>query len=615
VRRKADETMHGATTEELAALREAFVPGLVRANEEGAYVRRAAQRAALPDAALPVVEKLVAARLLVEKEDGSNIEVAHEALFRVWPTLASWLQEERDFLIGKSRIERLHEDYLGLQETEREKGFLSGILLERARRWLDRYPLRFTVQEAGYIGASARRADEEAAAHEAERERVRAAEIARASAEAQRAREHVRGARRLLTAAVVAAIALAGVGAWALVKRSEALEATAKALDERNKALLEQSRYLAGTSQALLNQGDAQRAMALAIDALPSEALPADRPYLPEAEAALRAALRDFQGQEFRSYSTLTLQKKIDAAVLSPTGELFATVSGPSVQLWDTRTGAEVARIPDDRGEVWGLHFSAGGDSVIVSSNSELRVWRIEEKESLVDIPVGDGAVICGWSYDPNNNTQHGVNIFTQKPEETRPFTLTAFNSEDKSYLTSWSRSCPVVGSWFAALRQFLATPATESLKLMDMRTYPPSYMAFATLDQMGQLGLLGWAGQNGGGLGGKFELVSLSPYGRQAIAAASDGTIGLWDVRNRARKVGQIHQFQHRWPAVVDFGRQCRTGLAARDRNGACTAADRRPGATGRAVYLSGIGIRLSDRCSDRQQECDGRPRHRGPI
>jgi len=35
---------------------------------------------------------------------GAVVEVAHEALFRVWPRPASWLTEERDFLIGRSRI-------------------------------------------------------------------------------------------------------------------------------------------------------------------------------------------------------------------------------------------------------------------------------------------------------------------------------------------------------------------------------------------------------------------------------------------------------------------------------------------------------------------------------
>jgi hypothetical protein len=161
VRRKAEETIGGAGATALAALREAFVPGLVRVNEDGAFARRRAPRAALPPAALPLIEMLVDARLLVERvgpASETRIEVAHEALFRVWPMLAQWLAEEREFLIGKSRIERLHEDYLRLPERQRAQALLSGILLERARRWLDAAPGRFSRDETAFIRRSARRA-------------------------------------------------------------------------------------------------------------------------------------------------------------------------------------------------------------------------------------------------------------------------------------------------------------------------------------------------------------------------------------------------------------------------------------------------------------------------
>jgi hypothetical protein len=215
VRRKAEETIGGAATNDLAALREAFVPGLVRINEEGVYVRRAALRSTLPEAALPLVEKLVGARLLVENQDelGARIEVAHEALFRVWPMLAGWLVEERDFLIGKSRIERLHEDYQRLPAAERDRGLLSGILLERARGWLDRYPRRFTQDERAFIRRSARQA--------AIRARV---------------------GQALFAAAIVLAIGLAGSGIWAWQQRNAAVAARHEAEEQTRVAQAQRAR-------------------------------------------------------------------------------------------------------------------------------------------------------------------------------------------------------------------------------------------------------------------------------------------------------------------------------------------------------------------------------------
>jgi hypothetical protein len=160
VRKKAEEAIAGCADAELAALREAFVPGLVRVNEEGAYARRTAPRADLPAAALPLVKKLVDARLLVEsqKDHIDRVEVAHEALFRVWPTLSGWLASERDFLIGKSRIEQLFKDYQALPKAQRVRGLLSGILLERARSWVKAAPGRFSKEEVEFIRRSGKRA-------------------------------------------------------------------------------------------------------------------------------------------------------------------------------------------------------------------------------------------------------------------------------------------------------------------------------------------------------------------------------------------------------------------------------------------------------------------------
>ena len=78
------------------------------------------------------------ARLLVlrEHEGTREVEVAHEALFRVWPLLAGWLEEEREFLIGRNRLERALADWQGLPEGQRGEGLISGILLERAKNWL-----------------------------------------------------------------------------------------------------------------------------------------------------------------------------------------------------------------------------------------------------------------------------------------------------------------------------------------------------------------------------------------------------------------------------------------------------------------------------------------------
>src|SRR5262245_57061161 len=217
VRGAAKATLDAAnpTAEELAALREAFVPALVKVNDEGSFVRDVAELDALPPLAQRLLRRLADARLLViaPDDDGrTRIEVAHEAIFRVWPLLAGWLEEEREFLIGRSRIEKAREDYAQLGGGEQVKGLLSGILLERAKTWLAAHPARFSADEAAYIKASADEAQRLEAERAAERERLRQAELARAKAETERATERAETARRWQRRAVAAAAVFAVLG-------------------------------------------------------------------------------------------------------------------------------------------------------------------------------------------------------------------------------------------------------------------------------------------------------------------------------------------------------------------------------------------------------------------
>ena len=96
VRQAADRVLAEArpADDELAALREAFVPAMVRVNDQGEYVRRPARL----DAAAGQIPRrcssdLAKARLLIVRQDGDArvVEVAHEALLRKWPLLRSWL--------------------------------------------------------------------------------------------------------------------------------------------------------------------------------------------------------------------------------------------------------------------------------------------------------------------------------------------------------------------------------------------------------------------------------------------------------------------------------------------------------------------------------------------
>lgn len=158
VRRKADEVLKevGPTTEQLDALRNAFIPAMVRVNSEGEYVSRTAALGPLPQLAKPLIERLANARLLVLSYNGgtNTVEVAHEALLRKWPLLRGWLDQEREFLIGKEQFDSDFREWRNYSDRHKDDLLLSGAKLKRARAWLQDRPNQLTVVEKQFINES-----------------------------------------------------------------------------------------------------------------------------------------------------------------------------------------------------------------------------------------------------------------------------------------------------------------------------------------------------------------------------------------------------------------------------------------------------------------------------
>lgn len=165
VRKAADAVLDeaNATDEEKTALREAFVPAMVRVNEQGEYVRCPARMDELPAKSKPLLERLAKARLLVIRQEGDTrvVEVAHEALLRKWPWLKERLDAERVFLIGKQQLEQDLRDWQAAADKDKAGALLTGLKLTRARAWLVDHPTRLTDDERAFIQASIEREEAE----------------------------------------------------------------------------------------------------------------------------------------------------------------------------------------------------------------------------------------------------------------------------------------------------------------------------------------------------------------------------------------------------------------------------------------------------------------------
>jgi WD40 repeat protein len=254
VRQRADQVLAEAkpTDRQLRALKDAFVPAMVRVNAEGEYVRHAAAIDKLPALARPLIEQLENARLLVKRPKDSEfvVEVAHEALLRKWPLLRGWLDEEREFLLGKQQLEQDLHDWQTAPQAQKSEALLAGLKLTRARSWLINMPQQLSNPERQFIAASIARLEEEQRRREADRAR----------------QEKIR--RYVLVGSVAASVVLlvaAAVAVWqwrAAVKSEQAADVQKRvAVAERDNAEQNLASALLGKAALAANEKEGYKAL------------------------------------------------------------------------------------------------------------------------------------------------------------------------------------------------------------------------------------------------------------------------------------------------------------------------------------------------------------------
>ncbi|WP_344632757.1 serine protease [Streptomyces glaucosporus] len=127
---------------------------LARPDDRGGFGRRATPLTDLDPAAARLARRLAAGKLLVLSRTAEGTEVvdlAHEALTRLWPRLRGWLEDSREF---RAWQEQLRGDLARWEAGGREpEGLLRGRLLTAAADWLDRRPEDVTAAERAYIEA------------------------------------------------------------------------------------------------------------------------------------------------------------------------------------------------------------------------------------------------------------------------------------------------------------------------------------------------------------------------------------------------------------------------------------------------------------------------------
>ena len=216
---------------------------LVMPSEDGDPVRARVPRekVAADDEHQWLVEQLVSARLV--SIDGDSVQIAHEALVRVWPRLRDWLDDD---VAGQRLFRHVAGaadawDAMGRPESE----LYRGARLARTAEWRDRADPDLNETEAAFLDASVALADSE----------VRAAETR--VAQERRTNRRLRGA---LVGVGVLLILTVVAGLVAVQSADRAAHERDVAAGERDLTARERDR-----AEQAANLADARRASAQAV--------------------------------------------------------------------------------------------------------------------------------------------------------------------------------------------------------------------------------------------------------------------------------------------------------------------------------------------------------------
>lgn len=433
--RRAEELYEGFDEAGKAAARQLFLR-LITLGEGTEDTRRRVRRAEL--GAIVGVDDVIEAfgrhRLLTFDRDpvtrGPTIEVAHEALIREWGRLREWIDESREDVLVQRRLTLSAAEWT---EGRRDPSFLaSGARLSQFEAWAAETGLALNEEERAYVRESVeqreaqRKFEEARKAHEADLERQAASRLRylvaglsvflvvavgmalfalnrQQNAETQRLRAiaaldeaEVQAQRATIAqgeAEVQAERATIAQGEAeiqaGMAANSEATAVAAQAESDlaaelaRQQAAEAQSLALAANAQLVLNSGDADLALVLALNAIQA----VDEPALETVRALANTAYAPGTRYLFDEHTLPILNVAISPdgrTALSAAGNEISTDREGELIQWDLTTGQMLRRLEGHEHKVTDVAYSPDGQTALSADyNGVIILWDLSTGEEI----------------------------------------------------------------------------------------------------------------------------------------------------------------------------------------------------------------------------------------
>lgn len=306
-----------------------------------------------------------------------------------------------------------------------------------------------------------------------------------------------------------------------ILHQQSVIQKANRELRSANWSLLEsQGRAAAAKALELIDEGDVYSARRLALAILPKDLSNPDRPYVPEAEAALRKSLQ-VDSTVFKSSDNSFLY----SPVFSPDGSLLAAISdNHRIVIWDSFSGHLLHILPGDSHEQFlKLSFEDNGTQLqAVTTYGQLFRWDISSEKLLVQ--------------EYGQNPKHSHSYFAVSPDGNYSAQAKNFRNEHNTIIVKELNGTPypqhpiTINSHSSALqgvfspdsRSILIAEEAEDMHLMwggDV-----NISLFNTADGRPMKTI------NTQGDGFLVEAISFSPDGERIVLTYAGSRIQVWD-------------------------------------------------------------------------------------